>query len=86
MENKTEIVSKLTPELLAKCKFPLIVIYDNPSDFPGKYVARLWDMDKSTVYAVVAGSLAEIRNAIPKTMTCIGRTSQDDPCILETWI
>lgn len=27
-----------------KFKCPVIVVYHNPSDFIGKYVARIWDM------------------------------------------
>ena len=85
MQNATEIVNTFTPAILGKCKFPLIVVYHNPSDFPGKYVARLWDADNPTKYAVIADSLTVIHSTIPENMNCLARTKQDDPCIQETW-
>jgi hypothetical protein len=69
------------------CDMPIIAVYNSPSDFPGKYVARLWDINKrATAYAMVADTLEEIRAGIPVTMTRLGPSAMDDPIIVETWL
>lgn len=72
--------------LAKQTKMPLIVVYNNPEDYPNKYVARVWDVNRPTVLVAVADTLEEIREAIPQDMYNIGRTPQDDPCIVEVWI
>jgi hypothetical protein len=68
-------------------RVPIIAVYDNPTDYPGKYVARLWDIkNKPTNIVVVKDSLEAVRKAIPEGMHRIGRHSTDDPVIVETWI
>ena len=67
-------------------KIPLITIYYNPSDYPGKYVARLFDCSNPTHYIVLADTLENIRQSIPPTMRCFRRHPDDDPCIVEVWI
>jgi len=64
----------------------IICIYNSPKDYPGMYVARLFELTKPTKYVVTAQSLEEIRAAIPAEMLCFGRDKADDPCIVETWI
>ena len=41
--------------------FPVFTIYFNTSDFPGKYVVRLWDGDKPLRMASVKDTLEEAR-------------------------
>lgn len=65
---------------------PMITVYKNPSDFPGKFVARLFRLDKPTIIAVVKDTLPEIRMTIPRNMVRLPRHKADDPVILETWI
>ncbi len=65
---------------------PIIAIYNNPADYPGKYVARLWDINKATKFIVVRDSLEEIRKTIPSYMARLGACSMDDPVIVETWL
>lgn len=70
---------------------PLITIYKNPADYPGKFIARLFDIKKGkhrpTEIVVVADNLFEIRKKIPREqMFIIDRDPQDDPCIVEMWI
>ena len=31
-------------------KAPIICVYKSPADYPGQFVARLWDLDKPTRY------------------------------------
>lgn len=65
---------------------PIIVVYKNPSDYPGKYVARLWTLDKPTEFAIIKDTLAEVRAAIPAGFTMLAPSVGDDPVIVETWI
>ena len=66
---------------------PLYVIYDHPRDFPNSWVCRLWygETAELSPYAV-AGTLEQIREALPAGVTNLGRYEQDDPCIHEVWI
>lgn len=68
-------------------KVPLIVIYKNPSDFPGKYVARLFNLDVPTKMCAIADTYQEILKAIPRQiMVRFPRNMEDDKCIVETWV
>jgi hypothetical protein len=70
------------------------VVYSNPKDFPGKYVARRWDIirgqtePKPTSEHHVADTLEEIRKMIPDRggLACIPRYDDDDYAIVEMWI
>lgn len=70
----------------SRFKFPLITIYFNPSDFPNKYVARIYDANQPTLIAVVKDSLEELRSVIPKNFQRLERHVYDDPVIVEIWI
>ena len=71
---------------------PLFVVYENPKDFPDKYVVRLWEINRNvkktlpTPYCVVKDTLEEARKAIPHNLYRFGRDSCDDPVVIETWI
>lgn len=67
--------------------FPVITVYQNPADYPDKYVARLSDAHSGpTVHMLLKDSLEEIREAIPKIFYRQDRDPLDDPRIIETWI
>ena len=70
----------------AAARLPIICIYDSPEDYPGQFVARLWDVDKPTPYITIAPTLEAIRETIPAGMMKIVRSPEDVPCIIETWI
>lgn len=65
---------------------PMIAIYRNPKDFPGAYVARLWELDKPTDFVMIADTLPKIREGIPGNFARINRSLEDDPVIVETWV
>lgn len=67
-------------------KLPMIAIYYNPKDFPGKYVGRVYDVDGAKKIHSVAGTYKDLKDRIPPWMIRIGRSPNDDPCILETWL
>lgn len=67
--------------------FPIWTVYENPTDFPGKFVARLWDLDQPTDQIKVADTLREIRaELMPLGLHRLERQPEDDPHILETWL
>lgn len=72
--------------LTRQCRFPLIVVYCKPTDYPEQYVARVWDLNQPTRLVAIAETLDTIREAIPDGMTRIPHTPGDDPCIEEVWI
>ncbi|SFM14286.1 hypothetical protein [Pelosinus propionicus] len=66
---------------------PIIVVYKNPSDYLGKYVARLWYSDKPTEFVIVRDTLADVRSAIPAGFFIrVAPSVDDDPVIVEMWI
>ena len=66
--------------------FPIITIYNSPLDFPGEYVARLFDLTKATPYFCTAATLEEIRKKMPYGKTCIPRYADDPESVVESWI
>ena len=69
----------------------LFVVYDSPSDFPGKFVVRRHFVTSSglefaEVTQRVRESLEEARAEIPKGRKNIGRHEKDDPAICEVWV
>jgi hypothetical protein len=71
---------------LRTCKLPIITIYKKPIDAPKSYVARLWDITRWTPYIFKAPTLKEVYKSIPKHLTRLERSPDDDKCIIETWI
>lgn len=67
-------------------QIPMIVIFNSPKDYPGKFVGRLWDLDKPTQVLTVKDTLEDVRNEIPFGFINIGRHVSDDPVIVEVWI
>lgn len=71
---------------------PLVVIYSNPFDYPGRYVARIqWAMPGGVVQAdkeplVVVDTLEQARAAVPGGMTMLPRDPRDEPQIVEVWL
>lgn len=67
-------------------KVPIIAVYKHPKDYPDKYVARLFNINKPTLYAIVKDTLEEIRQEIPDHLRKISRCEKDDPVLVETWL
>jgi hypothetical protein len=65
--------------------FPHFTIFENPADFPGEFVVRLFDMNGRTPYMVRADSLSKVREAIPVGLVQSIRDPEDYPHIVETW-
>lgn len=88
MDKRTDrIVTRFNYTRLAfQTTVPIITIFKSPADYPGKYVARVFDVGKPTNLAAVADTYEELMQAIPAGMVRLERNEKDDPVILETWI
>lgn len=71
------------------------VVYDNPSDYRGKFVVRrhfvMRTVDRTFVRVAiiphaVVDTLEAARAAIPAGLTRLLRVPGDDPVIVETWL
>ncbi|MCE7797886.1 hypothetical protein LWE61_15150 [Sphingobium sufflavum] len=66
------------------------VVTENPSDFPGKFVARLWFVTAgamaTTEYYHVSATLEGVRELLPPGLACIQRSPGDEPTIVEIWL
>lgn len=69
---------------------PVFCIYENPADYPGKFVVRRWvGMDPDREPVTVAETLDAAREALKELnpyLVRLDRCPDDDPVILETWI
>jgi hypothetical protein len=66
-------------------------IYNNPSDYPGKWVVRGYGVGTNGSAhrhedCIVADSLPQARAALPPGLYNLGRAAFDDPAIHESWI
>ena len=72
--------------LVKQTTMPIITVFKSPTDYPGKYVARVFDVGRPTNLAAVADTYEELMEAIPAGMVRLERNEKDDPVIVETWI
>lgn len=73
--------------LVRQTTMPIITIFNSPTGYPGKYVARVFDVGKPTNLAAVAGTYEDLLEAIPtRQMVRLERNPNDDPVIVETWV
>jgi hypothetical protein len=68
-------------------------IFAGPSDYPGRFVVRRFDVVQGQAEPVATDELSvhftiqSARNAIPPTVdVCFPRDAHDDPTIVETWM
>ncbi len=73
---------------LSDLYMPTIVVYDNPADFTGKCVARIFDLNKPTDTVIVKNTLDEIYEDIHKNtnMAYMIRDPNDPPSLVGVWI
>jgi len=71
-------------------KLTIWTIYYSPSDFPGEWVARMFELDQPTKSILRASGLDDLRELIQKNSAHvrdkIPRFDNDDPYIIESWI
>ena len=64
-------------------------VYVDPIDYPGKWVLRGHEVGAVTKphdHCVVADSLEEIRQAVPRGLVRLQHDQDDDPHIYESWV
>lgn len=71
---------------------PMWVVYDHPTDYPNRWVARLfvWDAETSQYRATDTSMFTDERQAIDEVMqrgglTFVHRFPDDDAVIVGTW-
>jgi hypothetical protein len=76
---------------VSETDLPMWVVYDRPSDFPDRYVARQHIIgiagQQPTDRTMVSLSLDSIRAALANLgLVRVIRSEEDDPVIVETWL
>jgi hypothetical protein len=67
-------------------------VYDNPKDYPGKFVARRFDVDasgpKPSASIIIAEDLDTLRDILQFEFGLVKlmRSPGDEPQIVETWL
>lgn len=71
-------------------KMTLWVVYDSPTDCPGKYVARMFVVaggeSRATAYVLHGPTLDAVRGLLPPGLYRLPRHDDDEPHIVETWL
>ena len=67
-------------------KVELWTIYKHPKDYPNKFVARKFVLDKPTEEILIGDTLEEVRKLLPKGLTRFERNPSDVLSIVETWL
>lgn len=62
------------------------VIYNSPTDLPGRFVARKWNRDQPTLELIQGKTLEEVREKLPLGLVMIPRHPRDDLKLVEFWL
>lgn len=72
-----------------KNRNPKWIVYNNPSDYPGQTLARLWyswPWPAEATQTILVGTLQVIRAALSShNYSCVACQPGDDPVIVEIW-
>lgn len=74
---------------LSGITMPMIAVYRNPADYPGWFVARVFDHGQPLNIHIRRRKIEEIHADIIKTfpgMIPFAPGAEDDSCIVETWV
>jgi hypothetical protein len=67
-------------------------VYNNPTDYPGKFVARQFDIrygaPRPTQSIIIMDDLDKLREvlAFELHLVCLSRSPEDESQIVETWL
>jgi len=64
----------------------LWVVYENPKDYPGQFVARPGVTGGMGRAVLLADSLDELRALLPPGLHRLERDPNDDPVVVEVWV
>lgn len=85
---ETIFVDSLKNVDFSEMKFPIVVLYDHPADFPGDYIARVYDIRNGKVIptnvAIRHKDLRELKEDVfcSGFQTFIPRSEEDARCII----
>ena len=83
-----QITSTELDAVVIEGKMPIIAIYQNSIEYPGKLAARIWTTSAEgpwpTNYVVIRDTLKELRESLPANMIGFTRDPQDDPSLVGT--
>ena len=87
---KTKQVRSFREVDFSDIKMPMIVICNSPTDYPGKYIARVWDAEipAATSCIQTSDTLEKLRKDIKAAGFSLRlmRAAGDDPVIVESWM
>lgn len=85
---KNKIIQSFGEVDMSHLKWPTIAVYKDTKDFPGKYIARIFDVDRATDTIMIKDTFMEIQQDIRRNtnMVFIVRHPDDDPVIMGAWI
>lgn len=90
MRKQDMVLDTLEHVDFSEMKLPGIVVYENPSDYGGKVVGRVFEMAMPypTNVVIVRESLEEARDDIRAAgfRTVVGRDKADEEQVVETWM
>lgn len=85
-----KVVPSLTMVDLSDMAAPMVVIYENPADFPSKCIARVWEAasNSPTNTIIVRDTVQECRDDVMAAgfLVCVKRNESDAKCIVESWM
>lgn len=80
------VVEKFDQDILKHCMMPVFTVYEKTSDYPDKFVVRLFNINKATNFVAVKDTLEEARTVIPVGRVKFPKDEKDDPCIVEIYL
>ena len=87
-QNRDIIVERFDwPVIRPHSIIPVVAVYKSPKDYPDKYVARVFDLDRPTRFVFVADTYQELLDKLPvQQLVRMARHPTDDPAIVEVWM
>lgn len=83
-----KIVNSISQVDMSDLKMPIVAAYKSPRDYPGKFVGRVFDMDKPTNTIIISDDIRMIHGDIimHTHMRWFPRSPHDDMCVLGVWM
>lgn len=71
-----------------RLRMPIIAVYKSPQDYPGQYVARVFDVNQPTNVVIVKKDFIELQRDIEQNtdMIWLSRSPKDVIELIGTWI
>lgn len=74
------------PAEMRRTGLTIWTVYEQPTDYPFEFVARLFLNDKPTDTILRDTTLSGLRGKLPPGLVCLSRSDDDDPAIVESWL